>query len=171
MAKAKTVIRKYGNRRMYDTASSRYVNIDDIARLVRDGADVKVVDARTGEDITRVILTQIIMERVKDPEGGLPLGLLHQMVVASDRITHEFLSWYLDTAMELYHRAEATVRSGVAGARQAVASPLEFVRGLLAPQSDAAELERLRRRVDELEARLAELARGRKNAEPRRPGN
>ena len=51
------VIKKYGNRRLYDTAASRYVNLDDIAGLVREGKEVRVVDAKTGQDLTRVTLT------------------------------------------------------------------------------------------------------------------
>ena len=67
------LIKKYGNRRLYDTASSRYVNLDDLAAHIRAGRDVQVVDAKTGQDLTRVILTQIITEDAKDkPTGSTP---------------------------------------------------------------------------------------------------
>lgn len=169
MTKPKSTIKKYGNRRLYDTTSSRYVNIEDIARLIREGREIQVADARTGEDITRVILSQIIMEEARGPESGIPLRLLHQLVVASDRLTHDFLSWYLDTALDLYRKAGSTLMSGVAGARQAVASPLEFVRQLVTSQpSESQELERLRLRVAELEARLAALTPPKKRATARR---
>ena len=56
------LIKKYGNRRLYDTAGSRYVNLDDLAAHVRAGREVRVVDAKTGQDLTRVTLTQIITE-------------------------------------------------------------------------------------------------------------
>ena len=95
MAERKAVIRKYENRRLYDTGASRYVNLDDVARMVREGVDVQVVDARSGEDLTRVILTQVIMEDAKGRESGLPLELLRKLIVASDHATHEFLTWYL----------------------------------------------------------------------------
>ncbi len=155
---SRIVIRKYGNRRLYDTSASRYVNLDDIARAIRGGSEVEVVDARTGEDLTRVILTQIIVEAARDSETGLPLHFLRQLVMASDKATHEFLSWYMNTALDVYRKAQETVQSGFAEARHAVSSPLEFVRGLLGAQPPAArdaELEELRRRVQELEARLA----------------
>ena len=85
------VIKKYGNRRLYDTAGSRYVNLDDIARFVREGKDVQVVDAATEKDLTRLILTQIITEDAKDKPTGLPLELLRQLVVASDEVRREFV--------------------------------------------------------------------------------
>ena len=76
MKPATVVIKKYGNRRLYDTAGSRYVNLDDIARFVREGKELQVVDAKTGQDLTRVTLTQVIMEDAKDKPTGLPLELL-----------------------------------------------------------------------------------------------
>jgi len=82
----KVVIKKYANRRLYDTSGSRYINLVDIAALVRNGTDVQVVDAKTGEDITRVTLTQIIVEDAKEQPTGLPLELLRQLIVASDRV-------------------------------------------------------------------------------------
>jgi len=76
MPAARIVIKKYENRRVYDTSKSRYVNLEDLAELIREGADVQVVDAKTGEDLTRVTLTQIILEDAKDQPVGLPLVLL-----------------------------------------------------------------------------------------------
>ena len=65
---------------------SRYVNLDDIARLIREGKDVNVMDAKTGHDLTRVILTQIITEDARDKPTGLPLELLRQLIIASDEV-------------------------------------------------------------------------------------
>ena len=76
MKPSTVVIKKYGNRRLYDTTGSRYVNLDDIAALIREGTDLKVVDAKTGHDLTRVTLTQIITEDAKGKPTGLPLDLL-----------------------------------------------------------------------------------------------
>ena len=73
------VIKKYGNRRLYDTAASRYLNLEEIAALIRQGNEVTVVDAKTGQDLTRVTLTQIITEDAKDKPTGLPLELLRQL--------------------------------------------------------------------------------------------
>ena len=163
MPRAKITIRKYPDRRLYDTAASRYVKLEDVAEMIREGNEVEVLDARTGKDITRVILTQIVMEDARDREAGLPLQLLRQLVVASDRATHEFVSWYLNSTLSLYQKAQEALHSGVSEARQAVTSPVEFVRHLLAghswpPAREPDEVERLRNRVQELEAQLAAVA-------------
>src|SRR5690349_11014575 len=86
------VIRKYPNRRLYDTAAGRYVNLDDIAALVRCGEDLQVLDAKTGEDVTRMVLTQIIVEDAKDRGSTLPLELLRQIILITDRAGRELLS-------------------------------------------------------------------------------
>lgn len=131
------MIKKYPNRRLYDTSSGRYVNLDDVAILIRQGVDVQVVDARSGEDLTRVVLTQIIVEDVKGQPASLPLELLRQLVIATDR-------------------AFSDVRS-------AAMSPFQMVKNLLAPRSpdSESELEQLRRRVAELEKRAGTRRAGR----------
>jgi polyhydroxyalkanoate synthesis repressor PhaR len=147
----KAVIKKYENRRLYDTAASRYVNLDEVARMVREGIEVQVLDARTSKDITRVILTQIIMEDAKGTEHSLPLDLLRQLIIASDRVTHDFLAWYFSTVTEMYQKAQSTFFE----------KPRELVRSLFNPPSppaDVQEVEALRRRVQELEQRLAQAA-------------
>ena len=75
------VIKKYANRRLYDTSNSRYINLEDIAALVRNGKDVQVVDASSGEDITRVTLTQIIVEDAK----GQPVRAAAGTAAPTDR--------------------------------------------------------------------------------------
>ena len=70
MASKTVVVKKYENRRLYDTTNSRYVNLDEVAQLLQAGNEVQVIDAVSGEDITRLILTQIIVEDAKTP--GLP---------------------------------------------------------------------------------------------------
>jgi polyhydroxyalkanoate synthesis repressor PhaR len=168
-SKPQLVIKKYSDRRLYDSSASRYVKLDDIARMVRDGIEVKVVDARSGKDLTYLVLTQIILEDARQRETPFPLQLLQQLVRASDKATHDFLSWYLASTLDLFQKAQETVRARLPEARAAVARPIEFVRNLLAehpgspPQVPAkiTELEQLRRRVEELEKRLARGSRGR----------
>jgi len=161
-SRPKLVIKKYSDRRLYDSSTSRYVKLDDVARMVRDGVEVKVVDARSGKDLTYVTLTQIILEDAREQQIPLPLQFLQQLVRASDKATHEFLSWYLSSTLDLYQKVQGTVRTRLPEAKGVVARPIEFVRNLLAghawppptPASDNAEVEQLRRRVAELEARL-----------------
>lgn len=156
------VIKKYSDRRLYDSSASRYVKLEDIARMVRDGAEVKVVDARTGKDLTHLVLTQIILEHARERETALPLHFLQQLVRASDHATHEFLSWYLNSTLELFQKVQSRLRTRIPEAKAVVARPIEFIRSLLGehpwPPSAAApgsaEVERLRRRIEELEARL-----------------
>lgn len=158
MANRPVVIRKYGNRRLYDTSASRYVNLDDLAAMIRNGTEVKVIDATTREDLTRVTLTQIILEEAKGQPSGLPLELLRQLIVATDHVRQEFMSWYLKSAFDSYQKVQSAVQNGLEQLGSAALSPLEVVKSFLPPTEAKAgehrELEHLRRRVAELEARL-----------------
>lgn len=168
MKSATVVIRKYGNRRLYDTSSSRYINLDDIAAMVRKGADVQVLDAKTGEDLTRVTLTQIILEDAKGRPASLPLELLRQLVVATDEAGREFVMWYLKSAFNAYGKVQDALHSGLNEVGSAALSPLDAVRSFLggsAPRHEGAdEVARLRRRVADLESRAGKPKKRRKAA-------
>jgi len=158
---ATVTIRKYENRRLYDTSASRYINLDELAAMVRNGTEIKVVDAKSGADLTRVTLTQIIVEEAKDQPTGLPLELLRQLIMASDKVRREFMSWYLKSSFDSYQNLQNAVQSGLAQVGSAAMSPFESLGRLLhvsPPESSAAseshELEELRTRVAELEATL-----------------
>ena len=152
------VIKKYANRRLYDTSTSRYINLEDIAALVRNGKDVQVVDAGSGEDLTRVTLTQIIVEDAKGQPSGLPLELLRQLIVASDRVGQEFIMWYLKSAFDAYQNVQSSLQTRLSEMQSAALSPLQMMKSLLRspapePVSDqSAELLELRRRLAEIEA-------------------
>ncbi|MFZ0733087.1 MAG: polyhydroxyalkanoate synthesis regulator DNA-binding domain-containing protein [Candidatus Sulfotelmatobacter sp.] len=153
------LIKKYGNRRLYDTAGSRYVNMDDLAAHIRAGREVRVVDAKTGRDLTRVVLTQIITEDAKDKPTGLPLELLRQLIIASDEVRQEFLMWYLKSAFDTYQKLQDTVQNRLSEVQSAILSPVDMMKRFLgagsSPRTDAeTELEMLRNRVAELESRL-----------------
>jgi polyhydroxyalkanoate synthesis repressor PhaR len=152
---AKVVIRKYANRRLYDTSASRYVNLEDIAALIRNGTEVQVIEAKTGQDLTRVTLTQIILEDARDEPTGLPLDLLRQLIMTSDYVRREFVK----SAFDAYSKLQDAVQSGITSVRSAAMSPLEAVSGLVqgkAPENrgEARNVQELRRRVAELEAPL-----------------
>ena len=102
MAQKKVVIKKYENRRLYDTTSSRYVNLEEVAQLLQQGNDVQVIDAASGEDITRLILTLIIVEDAKTQDSSFPLDLLRQMVIASGRVGQESTLKYMKAMLDLY---------------------------------------------------------------------
>ena len=168
----KIVIKKYANRRLYDTSSSRYINLEDIAALVRNGKDVQVVDAGTGEDLTRVTLTQIIVEDARGQPSGLPLELLRQLIVASDRVGQEFIMWYLKSAFNAYQKVQSSLQDRISQVQSAALSPLEAMKSLVqsSPEEKSddrnQELRELRRRIVELEAERQPFAR--KRAKPRK---
>ena len=150
------LIKKYPNRRLYNTSSRTYVNLNDLAVLIRKGEEIQVVDAKTGEDLTRLVLTQIIVEDAKDAPTGLPLELLRQLILASDRAGQEFIMWYLKSAFDTYEKVQDAVQSRLQDVRSAALSPLNLMKSLLNPESEPkaeGELEQLRRRVAELEQR------------------
>lgn len=166
---AKVVIRKYENRRLYDTGHSRYVNLDEVAEMIRRGIDVEVVDARTGEDLTRVILTQIIVEEARDSESALPVDLLRQLVVASGRAGQQTFARYLSLAFESYRRAYEAFQARLEQTTPLPLTPLDFMQPFFAPAARPAEpqpagtpsVQELLRRLEELERRLAESERAR----------
>lgn len=168
------VIKKYENRRLYDTTNSRYVNLDEVAQAIQDGVDVQVVDAGTGEDITRFILTQIIMEDAKAPNSAFPLDVLRQMVIASGRASQEGALKYMKAIFDMYQNAYRAFTPPMSpfdlmrnapgmGSAPASAPPRTSAPQPAPPEPSpedvAKEAERadLRRRVEELEALVAKL--------------
>jgi polyhydroxyalkanoate synthesis repressor PhaR len=107
---AAILIKKYGNRRLYDTGDSRYVTLDELATKIRSGADLRVVDAQTGEDLTQATLTQIVLE-TGHAAKFLPVQLLTQMIRLSDDALAEFFSRYVTGALEVYLQAKRGVQS------------------------------------------------------------
>jgi polyhydroxyalkanoate synthesis repressor PhaR len=186
------VIRKYENRRLYDATNSRYVNLEDLAQMVRGGDEVQVLDAKTNEDITRTVLTQIIMEDSKGGQPGLPLELLRQLILAGDTARHQFLEWYLKSAMDAYQKVSTGMEERWRDLQPAAGTnPLEGLFQLWrsnpflpsgaagsvpffpwvsqtapapAPEVDPKqrEIEDLRRRLDELEKQIGAKAAGKK---------
>jgi polyhydroxyalkanoate synthesis repressor PhaR len=157
----KVIIKKYANRRLYDTSGSRYINLEDIATLVRNGKDLQVIDAKTGKDVTRVTLTQIIVEDAKEQPTGLPLELLRQLIVASDRVGQEFIMWYLKSAFDAYKKVQNGLESRLADVQSVALSPLQMMKKLMPGQAtgnaretgaDLEELQELRQRIAEMEA-------------------
>ena len=157
---------------MYDTSRSRYVNLDDLAAMVREGEDVQVVDAKTGEDLTRVTLAQIIMEDTREQPAGLPLELLRQLIVASDRARQDFMMWYLKSAFDGYQKVQEAIQNQLSGVRAATLAPLETMKRFFTPPAaespDATAVEQLRQRIAELEEQIKNQSRPRSRTNRRR---
>ena len=118
MAKSsgKVVIKKYANRRLYDTESSTYITLDRLAHMVREGREFEVVDAKTGEDITRQVLTQIIVdEEARGGETMLPINFLKQLIGLYGNSMQNFVPQYLEAAMDAFQRKQSTVRDAFGG--------------------------------------------------------
>lgn len=95
------IIKKYANRRLYNTSSSSYITLDDLARMTREGTDFQVLDAKTGSDITHSILTQIIME--EEASGGeqmLPVSFLRQLISMYGNSMQSMMPHYLEASMQ-----------------------------------------------------------------------
>ncbi len=162
------IIKKYENRRLYNTLTSQYINQEQVAQLVRDGYDVRVVDAATGEDLTRLILAQIVLEDAKTPDSVFPLDVLRQMIVASGRATQEGALRYMKAMLDMYQNAYRALPPSM--------NPFEFMQARWAPPSteagasqshdkppmpevanaDAAKVDELNQRIEELESLLLE---------------
>lgn len=176
------VIKKYGNRRLYDTEKSGYINLEQVAQLIREGQEVQVVDAKTGEDLTRHVMTQIIVDDSRDKKGGPPLDFLRDLIKTRDEAQKDFLQWYLSTATDAYHKVQeawptpswpSLEEQRKAWAKMfdpfgAMRSAMRASKGGSAPEevpepdepearaSASDDLADLRRRLEDLEARLAD---------------
>jgi len=98
------LIKKYGNRRLYDTQESRYLTLEELAEKIQEGTDVTVVEVKTGDDLTQATLTQIVVES-RGAAKFLPVPLLTQMIRLGDDALSEFLGQYMTMTMELYLRS------------------------------------------------------------------
>ncbi len=103
------MVKKYGNRRLYDTSDSRYITLEELADKVRQGEEVRVVDAKTGEDLTASTLTQILVEG-RGAARLLPVPLLIQLVRLGDDALAEFFGQYVRWALDIYLNAKQGVR-------------------------------------------------------------
>lgn len=170
------LIKKYENRRLYDVTNSRYINLDEVAQLLRGGHDVRVVDAASGKDITRLVLTQIIIEDAKTPDSTFPLDLLRQMIVTSGRASQETALGYMKAMLDLYqdtYRAMTPAVNpfgmfrpgftapGISEQKQAGSAPSD------APAAPPAETED----VGELKQRVADLERLVSLLSPQKPAS
>ena len=117
MAKStgKVTIKKYANRRLYDTESSAYITLDRLAAMVREGREFEVVDAKTGEDITRQVLTQIIVDEEARGATMLPINFLKQLIGLYGNSMQTFVPSYLEAAMDAFQRNQSAAKDAFSG--------------------------------------------------------
>ncbi len=162
--KGAVIVKKYSNRRLYDTSDSRYITLEELAEKVRHGEEVRVVDAKTNEDLTAATLTQILVEG-RGAARLLPVPLLIQLVRLGDDALAEFLGQYMRWALEVYLNAKQGSQQFVpynplAGAPFGAADALMrlFGGGMVRPEPPSApppaaadgEIAELRRDLEEL---------------------
>ncbi|MFN7401724.1 MAG: polyhydroxyalkanoate synthesis repressor PhaR [Alphaproteobacteria bacterium] len=109
------VIKKYANRRLYNTDTSSYVTLDDLCEMVKEGANFIVYDAKSGEDLTRQILTQIIFEQESRGQSLLPISFLRDIIGFYDNSLKDFVPAYLETAMQTFLKNQEKMREYVLG--------------------------------------------------------
>jgi polyhydroxyalkanoate synthesis repressor PhaR len=110
------VIKKYANRRLYNTQTSSYVTLDHLCEMVKEGVDFEVRDARSGEDITRSVLTQIIFEEEAKGQNLLPIRFLRQLIRLYGDSLQSFVPGYLDLSMESFAKNQEAIKHRVADA-------------------------------------------------------
>ncbi len=175
------VIKKYANRRLYNTGTSSYITLEHLAAMTREGRDFQVFDAKTGEDITRNVLAQIVMEGENGKQTMLPVPFLRQLIALYGDSMQSMVPHYLEASMAAFAKNQAQFRDTVAGAFggaafkpfealakqnmamfQAAADMLTGRAALGAAKTDAkpepSDLEALKAQVASLQAQLDRLA-------------
>lgn len=163
------IIKKYANRRLYDTERSCYITLDDLGGMVRDGRDFCVVDAKSGEDITHNVLTQIIMDTETRGETLLPVNFLRHLIGLYGDKMQSVVPQYLEASMTAFRKNQQDVRAAFEGAlgsnplAELTRRNLEMFQqaaGALMPgiggtKAKDAEIAALKQEVAELKAALA----------------
>jgi polyhydroxyalkanoate synthesis repressor PhaR len=159
-------IKKYANRRLYNTESSSYITLEHLAEMVRQKREFKVVDAKTGDDITHAVLTQIIMDEEARGATMLPVNFLRQLIGLYGNSMQSAVPQYLEASLEAFQRNRSQLSEAMAGAL--AANPFaEIARrnmemfagaaGTGAPRSEGSADEAQKRELAELRSQLAEM--------------
>ena len=174
MAKSsgKATIKKYANRRLYDTESSTYITLDRLAEMIREGREFEVVDAKTGEDITRHVLTQIIVDEDARGSTMLPVNFLRQLIGLYGGSMQSAVPQYLEAAMDAFSKNQEAMRGVFGGnvfadlAKRNMAMFEEAGRAFAGsaakkPAADdtASEVDKLRAELAALQEKVDKLAR------------
>ncbi len=110
---APIIIKKYANRRLYNTGSSSYITLEHLATMTREGRDFQVLDAKSGEDITRSVLTQIVMDGENTGQTMLPTSFLRQIIALYGNSMQSVVPHYLEASMNAFAKNQAQFRDAV----------------------------------------------------------
>jgi polyhydroxyalkanoate synthesis repressor PhaR len=135
------LVKKYPNRRLYDTRSSRYMTLEDLEKIIRSGEDIAVQDAQDGRDLTQEVLTQIILERGNGKI--LPAALLMRLIRLDDAALGEFLTRYVSWALDMYMQMKQRTTSILP--RQLASAPFAAADALARMMLDASPYARYQR--------------------------
>lgn len=162
------IIKKYANRRLYDTESSSYITLERLAQMVRQKRQFKVIDAKSGDDITRSVLTQIIMDEEARGTTMLPVNFLRQLISLYGDSMQSVVPQYLEASLEQLQRNQSQFREAMAGAFAAnpfaeiARRNMEMFTAAAAGRGKAAEAEKAtdtKSELADLKTQLAELQR------------
>ena len=106
-------IKKYSNRRLYDSTNKKYVTLDDIGALIREGNEVKVIDSQTGADISKVILIQVVLESEKNKEDILPVSFLHMLIKYGNKVAKDFFENYFLMMFQPYFSVQENFKKNM----------------------------------------------------------
>ncbi len=169
------IIKKYANRRLYNTQSSKYITLDSLAEMTRKDIEFKVVDAKSGEDITHNVLTQIIMDEEASGQNMLPVGFLRQLIALYGGSMQSMVPEFLETSLDNFRKnqqqvqnvIETAITSGpfgditkqnielVRAARDALLPGLSGKKsGRPAPNTSKDEVAELKKQMAELQAKI-----------------
>jgi polyhydroxyalkanoate synthesis repressor PhaR len=151
------VIKKYGNRRLYDTVESKYIKLEEVADRIRKGADVRVLDAKTEKDLTQATLAQIILES-RGAAKMLPEHLLTQLIRMGDDDLTEFFGRFVGVALEMYGQARQGAQ-GLLSYNPFMSNPMGFMGRLFqrereSPPPERTDVADLRKEVEALKRTL-----------------
>ena len=147
------LVKKYSNRKLYDTSSRRYITLERIGELVRAGESVQVVDRTSGEDLTAVTLSQVVLDNERKRHGAVPEALLQQLVRAPGEVFKEAVRQSISAGQNLIQQAEERV---VQQPEAAIEEARRTLQRLKIPGQG--EIERLEHRIRELTDRVQALA-------------
>lgn len=139
-SKKRRLVKRYPNRKLYDTLSSRYVTLEEIADMIREGEDVQVIDNKTQDDLTSVTLTQIIFEQEKQKKSLLPLPTLRSIIQSGGGKIVDFVSTGVSSISHAREEAEKKLKTAI-----------ESVSAIPSVQT---EIRALRKKIDLLESQL-----------------